>query len=235
MDLYRAVLAVSGERVVVLEWDGSRESRYESPLDKIQAVRIDQDLLPATLSFFLEDGRTVTLGYSSVSDKEIEQVVSFLRERMNPSVASHRQIPVNLSERSEINIGDSFYFFMSWKHVRRSPSIRILHWERPGVRLGGLKSSLGCLLLDDGSELVIIHRGRFVRGWLDAVYSSTELYIPWSAIRSVELVQRPNRRKSSVSTVKIVVQGHAIMLELFAPKIQQEHLVAEIGARACSQ
>ena len=49
MDLYSAILAVIAERVVVLEWNGSTETRYESPVEEIR-VRIDQDLLPATLS-----------------------------------------------------------------------------------------------------------------------------------------------------------------------------------------
>jgi len=82
MDLYRSVLAIDHDRVVVLEWNGSTETRYESPVDSIQAVRIDQDLLPSNLSLLLADGQTVILGYNSVSDKEIERVVNFLRERM---------------------------------------------------------------------------------------------------------------------------------------------------------
>lgn len=59
MDLYRAILAVSLERFVVLEWDGIGETRYESSLKSIQAVRVSQDLLSATLALLLSDGRTV--------------------------------------------------------------------------------------------------------------------------------------------------------------------------------
>lgn len=231
MDLYRALLAVSAERVVVLEWDGSTETRYESTVDQIQVVRINQDLLSATLSLLLNDGRTVTLGYNAVSDKDMEQVVSFLREHMNPGTTIHRTPPAAPPAQPEISIGESFYLSMWWKHIRRLPAARILYWEHPGVRLGRLKSSLGCLLMDAGSELVIIHRGQFIRRWLEAVYSSSELYIPWSAVQSVELARRPNGRKSSFPTVKIAVRGHVIQLELFVPDGNQEQLVAEMASR----
>lgn len=92
------------------------------------------------------------------------------------------------------------------------------------------KSSLGCLLMDAGSELVIIHHGLFIRRWLEAVYS-TELYIPWSTVQSVELAQWPNGRKSSIPALKIAVRGHAINVELFAPSDKHEQLVAAMKAR----
>lgn len=231
MDLYRAVLAVSNHRVVVLDWDGSSETRYESPVGQIQAIRIDQDLLPATLSLLLMDGRTVSLGYSSVSDKDIEQVVGFLRKRMNPDAATVSGPPASIPDRPAIDIADSYYLSMWWKHVRRSPTARVLYCEQPGARLGRLRTSLGCLFVDMGSELLIIHRGRFIRAWLEAVYSSTEIYVPWSAIESVELVQQPKGRRTSIPTVKITVQGHIINVESFAPRSKLEELVAEMANR----
>lgn len=231
MDLYRAVLAVNAIRVVVLEWDGATEIRHESLVEQIQAIRIDTDLLSATFSMFLIDGRTVTLGYSSVSDKEIGQVVSFLRERMSSGAEIHRKPLANISDRPEIDVGDGFYLSMWWKHVRRSSTAGILYWEQPGIRLSRLKSSLGCLFVDTGRELLIIHRGQFVRRWFEAIYAGAELHIPWSTIQSVELVELPAGRKSAVTMVKISVQGHAINVELFASNKNQEQLIAEMATK----
>lgn len=231
MDLYRSVLAIDQNRVVVLEWNGSTETRYESPVDSIQAIRIDQDLLSAKLSLLLADGQMVSLDYNSVSDKEIERVVNFLRERMNTGAGSPSQLPANVSVRSKNDIRENFYLRMWEKHVRRFPSARILYWEPPGISCGRLKSSLGCLLLDVDSELVIIHRGRFIRRWLEAVYSGTELYVPWAAVQAAELVQKAIGRKSFIPTVKLSVPGHAIDVELFSPISKLQRLVAELTTK----
>ena len=231
MDLYRSVLAIDQNRVVVLEWNGSTETRYESPMDSIQAVRIDQDLLPANLSLLLADGQTVSLGYNSVSDKEIERVVNFLRERMNTGAGSAHQLPTKASLWSKSDIREHYFLGLWEKHVRRFPSTRILYWEPPGISCGRLRSSLGCLLLDVGSELVIIHRGRFIRRWLEAVYSGAELYVPWATVQAVDLVRKPTGRKSFIPTVRLIVPGHAIDLELFAPTSEHQQLLAKLTAK----
>lgn len=230
MDLYRAVLSVSKTRVVVLEWNGTTVQRYDSPMSQIQAMRIDQDLLPTTLSLLLRDGKTVTLGYSSVSDREMEPAIHFLRQRMNPDAPVFDNCSDNLPERPNITIGDSFYLTMWWKHVRRSPTASMLYWEQPGIRVGRLKANLGCLMVDTGSELVIVHRGRFVRRWLEAVYSSAELYIPWSKVEAVDLIQVPKGRRRLASTLQILAHGHVIDVELAAPNEKQERLLADMRA-----
>jgi hypothetical protein len=231
MDLYRAVLAIDQCRVVLLEWNGSTETRYDSPVESIQAIRIDQELLSARLSLLLADGQTVSLGYNSVSDKEIEDVVNFLRERMNTGAESGSQAPASVPGRSTEDIREHFFLGMWEKHVRRIPSARVLHWESPGIRCGRLKSSLGCLLLDEGSELVIINRGRFIRHWFEAVYSGAELYVPWTALQAAKLVQKPAGRKSFIPTVRLTVPGHVIDVELFAPTGELQQLLAELTTK----
>lgn len=231
MDLYRSVLAVDQNRAVVLEWNGSNESRYESPVGMIQAVRMDQDLLAAKLSLLLVDGQAISLAYNSVSDKDVERLVIFLRKQMDTGVGRAGQLPANVAGRSKNVINDNFYLGLWAKHVRQFPAAHILHFEPPGISCGRLKSSLGCLLLDVGSELVIIHRGRFIRRWLEAVYSGTELYIPWAAVQVIELVQKPTGRKSFVSAVRLTVPGHVIDLELFAPTSEHQQLLAELTAK----
>jgi len=150
---------------------------------------------------------------------------------MTTGAGSTCQLPTKASLWSKSDIREHFFLGLWEKHVRRFPSTRILYWEPPGIRCGGLKSSLGCLLLDVGSELVIIHRGRFIRRWLEAVYSGTELYVPWAAVQVAELVQKPSGRKSFIPTVRLTVPGHAIDVELFAPTREHQQLLAELTAK----
>ena len=47
MDLYRSVLAVYPDRVVVLDWNGSAVTRRDIAMETIEAVRTSSDLLPS--------------------------------------------------------------------------------------------------------------------------------------------------------------------------------------------
>src|ERR1035437_6437943 len=171
MDLYRSVLAIYPERVVVLEWNGSDVTRRDIAMDTIQAVRTSSDLLPSDLTLYIADGGTVRLEYNAVSSHEIEKVVDFLRERMIASRASSSKSIVNGSDRSSKEIRDFFYRGMWETRFLRVPSARILHWEPPGINCrnygGWGRSSLGCLVLDEGGDLVVINRGQFNRRWLE--------------------------------------------------------------------
>lgn len=231
MDLYRAVLAIDPCRVVLLEWNGSTETRYESAVQSIQSIRLDHDLLSGKLSLVLADGQTASLGYNAVSKKEIEHVVDFLRARMTAGAANGGQVLANESGRSASDIKEHFYLGMWEKYARRSPAARILYWEPPGISCGRFKSSLGCLLLDVGSELVIISQGQYMRSWFKAVYSGAEQYVPWTALQAAELLRRPAGRKSFVPTVRLTVPGHVIDIDVFASTSEPQQLLAELAIR----
>lgn len=231
MDLYRSVLAIDQDRVVVLEWNGSTETRYESTVQSIQSIRLDHDLLSSKLSLLLADGQTASIGYNAVSNKEIEHVVDFLRARMTAGAANGGQVLANEAGRSASDIKEHFYLGMWEKYARRSPAARILYWESPGISCGRFKSSLGCLLLDVGSELVIISQGQYMRSWFKAVYSGAEQYVPWTALQAAELIQRPSGRKSFVPTVRLTVPGHVIDIDVFAPTSEPQQLLAEMAIK----
>lgn len=88
---------------------------------------------------------------------------------MTAGAANGSHVLANESGRSACHIKAHFYLGMWEKYVRRFPSTRILYWESPGISCGRFKSSLGCLLLDVGSELVIISQGQYMRSWFKAV------------------------------------------------------------------
>jgi hypothetical protein len=234
MDLYRFVLAVDRDRIVLLEWNGSSATRRNIAMDTIQAVRTYQDLLPSDLSLYLADGGIVRLEYNAVSSHEMEKVVDFLRERMIAGRKSSSKPITNPSGGSGNEIRDHFYRGMWEMRARHSPSARILHWEPPGISCrnqgGWGKSSLGCLVLDEGGDMVVINRGQFMRSWHETVYSKADLYIPWTAIRTVELVQKPAGRTRFIPTVRLALTGQSVDIELFAPTTELQQLQAAITA-----
>lgn len=240
MDLYRSVLAIYHDRVVVLEWDGSEVRRRDIAMDAIQAVRTSSDLLPSDLTLFIADGSTVRLDYNAVSSHEIEKVVDFLRERIVASTTSSSKSTANGSARSSEEVRDFFYHGLWEERFRRVPSARILYWEPPGINCrnyaGWGRSSLGCLMLDEGGDLLVINRGQFMRRWLETVYSKAFLYIPWTALQAAELIQKPCGRKHPVPTLRLSLKGHIVDLELFAPTSELCQLLAAIdtGSRRAS-
>lgn len=232
MDLYRAVLAIDPDRVVLLEWSGSAETRHASAVQSIQSIRLDHDLLSGKLSLLLADGQTASLAYNAVSNKEIEQLASFLRERMTAGAASADKVSVSVSNRSESDIKEHFYLGMWEKYARRYPAARILYWESPGISCGRFKSSLGCLLLDVGDELVVITQGQYMRTWFKAVYAAAEQYVPWTALQAAELLRRPAGRNSFIPTVRLTVPGHVIDIDVFASTSAPQLLLAELEKSA---
>jgi len=239
MDLYRSVLAVYPERIVVLDWNGSSVIRRDIDMDTIQAVRMSSDLLPSELSLYIADGGMVRLDYNAVSSHEIEKVVDYLRERMIASRASSNRSKANEPGRSGDGIRDHYYRGVWSMRSRRVPSLRILHWEPPGIscrrHAGWGRSSLGCLVLDEGDDLVVISRGQFMRSWRETVYSLADLYIPWATLQSAELIQKPSGRKRFIPTVRLTLKGHIVDLELFAPASELQQLVAAIAGRDTGQ
>ena len=232
MDLYRSVLAIDQDQVVVLEWDGSAVTRRDIAMEAIEAVRTSSDLLPSDLTLYIADGGIVKLEYNAVSSHEIDKIVDFLRERMIASRASSGKSLVNKSDQSRKEIRD-FYYHGIWEaRFRRVPSARIMHWEPPGINCrdygGWGRSSLGCLVLDEGGDLAVINRGQSMRRWLETVYSKAFWYIPWPAIQTAELIQKPSGRKHFIPTVRLTLKGHIVDLELFAPTSELYELLAAI-------
>lgn len=232
MDLYRSVLAIYPDQVVVLEWGGAGVTRRDIAMDTIQAVRTSSDLLPSDLTLYIVGGGTVRLEYNAVSSHEIEKIVDFLRERMMASRTPSSKFMANGPERSSEEIRDFFYHGLWEERVRRVPFARILHWEPPGINCrdygGWGRSSLGCLVLDEGGDLVVIDRGQSMRRWFETVYSKAFWYIPWPAVQAAELIQKPSGRKKSIPTVRLTLKGHIVDLELFAPTSELNQVLGAI-------
>jgi hypothetical protein len=232
MDLYRSVLAIYPERVVVLEWNGEELTRRDIAMDAIQAVRTSSDLLPSDLTLLVADGGQVRLEYNAVSSQEMDKIVDFLRQRMIASRTSSGHAVASGPARPGTEIRDFFYHGVWEMRLRRVPAARILHWEAPGINCrnqgGWGRSSLGCLVVDEGGDLCVINRGQSMRFWLETVYSKVFWYIPWPTIKAAELIHKPSRRQQSIAALRLTLAGHVVDLELFAPASELERLLAAI-------
>jgi len=236
MDLYRSVLAVS-DRVVVLDWNGSAVTRRDIAMETIEAIRTSSDLLPSTLTVYLAEGDVFRLDYNAVSSHEIDKLVDYLRERVIASRASSQESITDRAEkrpgRPSEEIRDFFYHGMWETRIRHAPSARIVHWESPAIscrQYGGWgKSSLGCLVLDEGGDLVVINRAQSMRSWLETAYSIANLYIPWAAVQAAEFIQKPSGRRRFIPTIRLTLKSHVFDLELFAPTGELPQLLATIN------
>ena len=70
-----------------------------------------------------------------------------------------------------------------------------------------------------------------MRRWFETVYSIANLYIPWTAIQTAELIQKPSGRKRVTPTVRLTLKEHIVDLELFAPTDELHQLLDVINGR----
>jgi hypothetical protein len=68
-----------------------------------------------------------------------------------------------------------------------------------------------------------------MRGWLETVYSIANVYIPWAAVQTAELIQKPSGRKRFIPTVRLTLKSHIFDLDLFAPTSELHQLLASIN------
>lgn len=221
MDLYCTVVAIHADRVVVLEWNGEEVESHVVRMESIQAIRSYVNLLQAQLSLLIADGSTVCVEYNSVSSELMDAAILFLQRHVAALAPETLGAEASRAGQEAEAIDEHFYLSLWESSKRRCPDARVLHWEAPGIRCrdasGWRRYSLGCLVLYEAGALVVLGRGRFMRKWHEAIYSREELYVPVASIAAVERTSRPAGHKESVSVTRLVLRGHVIELELFAP------------------
>lgn len=234
MDLYRAVVAVHEQMLVVLTWNGTAVDRIALAFSAVKAIRSYRNLLQSELSLLLADGQTIRLEYSAVSSDLMEKVICFLREHIAAGGGLRSVAPIeNGCDGGEI--ADHFYRYLWKKHASLRPSTQILHWEAPGQRCRDLRGrrrlGLGCMVLNVAGYVIVVSRSRFVRRWYDTVYSQEETFIPLQSIRPGELALAPPEFKSSAHVVTMSIGGHQISLELFSPVDKLMRFLGAVAAQ----
>jgi hypothetical protein len=56
-----------------------------------------------------------------------------------------------------------------------------------------------------------------MRKWHEAIYSREELYVPVASVVAAERASRPTGHKETVPVTRLLLRGHVVELELFAP------------------
>lgn len=221
MDLYCIVVAVHADRVVLLEWNGEEVESHIVTMDSIQAIRSHQNLLLAQLSLLIADGGVVCVEYNSVSSELMDEVILFLQRHIAALMPAVPLDEAFAASQATEAIDDHFYLSAWENSKRRCPDAGVLHWEAPGIRCrdtsGWRRYSLGCLVLYEAGALVVLGRGRFMRKWHEAIYSREELYVPVASVVAAEVTSRPAGHKETVPVTRLMLRGHVVELELFAP------------------
>lgn len=221
MDLYCTVVAIHPDRVVLLEWNGEEVESHVVRMDNVLAIRSYQNLLQSQLSLLIDDGNVVCVEYNSVSSDLMDEVILFMQRHV-AALTPETGGKVAPAAGQEAEAIEDHFYLSSWENSkRRCPDARVLHWEAPGIRCrdtsGWRRYSLGCLVLYEAGALVVLGRGRFMRKWHEAIYSREELYVPVASVVAAEVTSRPAGHKETVPVTRLMLRGHVVELELFAP------------------
>jgi hypothetical protein len=221
MDLYCTVVAIHPDRVVLLEWNGEEVESHVVRMDAVQAIRSYQNLLQSQLSLLIDDGSSACVEYNSVSSDLMDEAILFLQRHVAALTPETRGEEASAAGQEVEAIEDHFYLSLWEDSKRRCPDARVLHWEAPGIRCrdtsGWRRYSLGCLVLYEAGTLVVLGRGRFMRKWHEAIYSREELFVPLASVVAVETTSRPAGHNETVPVTRLMLRGHVVELELFAP------------------
>ncbi|MGC3995139.1 MAG: hypothetical protein QM779_13665 [Propionicimonas sp.] len=193
MDLYRSVLAVFADHVVVLNAevpDAPGVARADIALADVVATRVYGNLLAGCWTLLLADGSGFDVPFNSVSEREIAELDRYvLRSPATDVRPASREPAVTISDHFfRSRLGDI--------SAATDDPVRPVHVEEP-LRpcrddRGRRRVSSGVLVLETPTALVVVDRDSPVRSRFRRTnYATNTTTIPFARITSFAVVDPP--------------------------------------------
>jgi hypothetical protein len=180
-DLYRQVLEIRGDTLRSLSLVEDQVVERSVLAGSILALTVFQALLLGTFSATTDDGE-FAFTYNTVSSPLVDRFVDLIRARLSPPGSPPRN-------SAPLAVKNFFFQHLVREHERRSPGVRVVHCDEPGLRVrddrGRSRKGLGLLVLETGSELLILDAGTPWKRPGRPAYGSRCLCLPrksWKAL-----------------------------------------------------
>lgn len=223
MDLYKSILAVHEDKICLMTKAGSNVELRRVNCKNIQAIQIYQNLLDGRLKLFMSDGSSFDFAYNAVSQALMESIVEFLRQRFPKSVNVD-----NLRSGKAVEVMSYNFRSQMTDQLRTRPDSLVFYSEADGrvcqYRFGLRRYFLGILILVTAQDLVVINKGKTMRRRRETVYANQAMYIPWTLIKSFNLVTDQADKHVSYQTIHIELENHVLKFELLEPETLLELL-----------
>jgi hypothetical protein len=181
-DLYRQVLEIKGDTLRSLSLADERVEERSVSIAALQALTLYQVLLLGTFSAVTPDSEFGFL-FNTVSSPLVRRFVDLLRERVAPA----GQPPLG----SSLPVKNFFFQNLVREHQRHNPATRVVYCDEPGQKMkderGRSRRGLGVLVLQTGSELLVLDAGTPWRRAGRAVYGSRCVFVPKKSWTSLAL------------------------------------------------
>jgi DNA-binding MarR family transcriptional regulator len=195
-DLYKAVLAIHEDRMVLMSLEGELVSLTTVGWDEIVAINTLSNLLLGGWTLILRDGTRIEVDHSTVSADLLAQVTTFIRGKWLAGIPT-----VGRPDIPAVSIQEEHFFRYMLGQVRRSTPQPVLpiHFE-PRDRWcrnenNRLRLTTGMMVIDAGGELAIVNRGPSSRPWYLTNYASNLVYVPFARLSSFSLLSPENDSK----------------------------------------
>lgn len=212
--LYEYVMAMYEDYIYLLKraQNGVEESRIS--YSEIECVENFIDLLDGRLTIYLQD-RKVEIKYNSVSEDIVVEIIELIRSKYTERVYSQAKMEsLHLGSRM-----DDLYLTLLNKLekegnkanlIAMQPNLKIKKTNDSMIKklfqLIFYKKMLSSVYLVTEKELIVINRGKKFKGFREAVYSYSHIYIPLENVLEIE--KQSEEKYTNITKVEIKTQDY---------------------------